>query len=650
MFNKRKSILIAALLVLVSVSTIVAQPVEFIQLPTDNGPMVALGVQNDGEKLISHISGTYLCFSWSETDGFTFLGDSEVHRIADSGRIGGSAWFDIPDDSLDMRSMAYWEDGEWTSLGSVYGYSLDHSISSGFGMNDDGSYIVGYSWKPGLLAEACYWSEETGMQPLNQVNPGMSSRANDVTADGSLIVGWSEAPTGTRKGYRWVRNADSTYTPVFLGAFGSDPAWHNSEPQDISEDGTYVVGSSWTDDAGPAAFFWTEETGIQNISTDIEDVSSSYAYAVSEEGVTVGSFNYYNGGRHTAFIWTEELGTQIFADYLTNIGAQLPEGVHLITAADISRDGRYITGYALSANDEIFTYLVKINIRAPENVTATFIEPDTLHASWEYEAIGDDDELMLEYRYKPIDGEWENYQFASEMLPPTQSSAYVIIEEEGSYQFRIAAVVDGETSYYNESNIVLTYSEPETPQNLSTEIFWDDGYVLISWDDVAEEASYRLESREQNTSGEWLDWGPFAELDRNTTEFVDDEVESGQSYGYRLRAENDLGNSEWIETEVTILTVEKEFSVLPTKTEITGSYPNPFNGTTNVSYNLHKASSVELQLYSVDGRLVETILSESRQPGSYTQVVNLEHRATGTYFLKMQTQTTVSYRKLVLVK
>lgn len=56
--------------------------------------------------------------------------------------------------------------------------------------------------------------------------------------------------------------------------------------------------------------------------------------------------------------------------------------------------------------------------------------------------------------------------------------------------------------------------------------------------------------------------------------------------------------------------VQKPFSV--------SIYPNPFNPTTNISFNLPKASDVEISLYNIKGQKVKTIINDHVKAGNHT--------------------------------
>lgn len=48
------------------------------------------------------------------------------------------------------------------------------------------------------------------------------------------------------------------------------------------------------------------------------------------------------------------------------------------------------------------------------------------------------------------------------------------------------------------------------------------------------------------------------------------------------------------------------------------SYPNPFNSTTNIKFNIAKSSFVSLKIYNILGKEITTLLGEYLSPGGYT--------------------------------
>ena len=108
-----------------------------------------------------------------------------------------------------------------------------------------------------------------------------------------------------------------------------------------------------------------------------------------------------------------------------------------------------------------------------------------------------------------------------------------------------------------------------------------------------------------------------------------------------------LGNG--IEAEVQ--TYDDSFSnVIPVKTELSDSYPNPFNPTTSINYSVANESHVEIMIYVAAGRLVEELVNGHQDGGSYSITWNATNQASGMYFAKMIAGDIVQTQKLVLLK
>ena len=103
--------------------------------------------------------------------------------------------------------------------------------------------------------------------------------------------------------------------------------------------------------------------------------------------------------------------------------------------------------------------------------------------------------------------------------------------------------------------------------------------------------------------------------------------------------------------EVEVQTYDISFSnVLPIKTELTDTYPNPFNPTTSINYGLEKDGHVEIMIYDATGRLVEELVNGHQDGGSYSITWNASNQASGMYFAKMIAGDVVQTQKLVLLK
>lgn len=72
---------------------------------------------------------------------------------------------------------------------------------------------------------------------------GFESIANAVTADGSVIVGYSNSAAG-REAFRWTQESGMQSLKLYLLGQGVDTAgWQLLQAVDISGDGTTIVGN-----------------------------------------------------------------------------------------------------------------------------------------------------------------------------------------------------------------------------------------------------------------------------------------------------------------------------------------------------------------------------------------------------------------------
>jgi hypothetical protein len=80
------------------------------------------------------------------------------------------------------------------------------------------------------------------------------------------------------------------------------------------------------------------------------------------------------------------------------------------------------------------------------------------------------------------------------------------------------------------------------------------------------------------------------------------------------------------------------------------NHPNPFHHTTQISYSLPTTTEVTLSIYDITGRLVETLVNETQQPGIHQVRWNRESNASGVYFYRLKAGEFVETRKMVVVE
>jgi len=101
----------------------------------------------------------------------------------------------------------------------------------------------------------------------------------------------------------------------------------------------------------------------------------------------------------------------------------------------------------------------------------------------------------------------------------------------------------------------------------------------------------------------------------------------------------------WEETQAGAQTIQAPESV-----KLLANYPNPFNPTTAISYQLSANSHVKLEVFDTAGRLVTTLVNGWREAGSHQVTWDASGLPSGLYFCRMQAGEFTGLQKMVLVK
>jgi len=199
----------------------------------------------------------------------------------------------------------------------------------------DGSVAVGFA-NSFLGPEACRWSQQPNdqgelvwvPQALGDLpGGGYYSTAYGCSADGSVVVGWSEVSYG-RRAFRWTPGTGM----VDLGVLGKV---NRSEAWACSANGSVVVGFT---DAGKnqvVAFRWTAAAGMVSLGL-LPGGKTSRALAVSPDGsIVVGRGSTKKEGEQ-AMIWDPVNGMRRIDQVLAAHGVYPPPGWWLYEAVGIA--------------------------------------------------------------------------------------------------------------------------------------------------------------------------------------------------------------------------------------------------------------------------------------------------------------------------
>ena len=96
---------------------------------------------------------------------------------------------------------------------------------------------------------------------------------------------------------------------------------------------------------------------------------------------------------------------------------------------------------------------------------------------------------------------------------------------------------------------------------------------------------------------------------------------------------------------------EIEVDVLqPTNYELGQNFPNPFNPSTTINYQLPQNSPVTLIIYNSIGKEIKTLVNEFESTGRYSVKFNAANIASGIYFYRLRAGNFISTKKMLLLK
>ena len=325
-----------------SVPTVASDKAVFIQLPTG---VLASKISSSGVVVggLRPIGGIH----WMPTSGDVFIGGTSATFISLDGRV-------IAGDALDanrIEQAAIWQRGtEWRLLGSIVpnAQPCDSLLSSVFGGNSDGSVLVGLAWNSCRIARAFRWTESTGMVDLGSTVDGQSSRADAVSGDGRVVVGFQEHSTGFRQAARWIDGKQTIFT---------GPEGLIGEANATNTDGSIIVGSNCQPStSAQSAWVWTAREGVQCLAPPIrrpavEGAFQGLALATSEDGRVIGGAHSF-GLESESVIWIDREPRYLKA-YLRDHGAPnaFENWINTGFVTGMTRDGRVVVGYGAGPRD-----------------------------------------------------------------------------------------------------------------------------------------------------------------------------------------------------------------------------------------------------------------------------------------------------------
>ncbi len=96
--------------------------------------------------------------------------------------------------------------------------------------------------------------------------------------------------------------------------------------------------------------------------------------------------------------------------------------------------------------------------------------------------------------------------------------------------------------------------------------------------------------------------------------------------------------------------IDETIPLLPSHFALLAPFPNPFNATTTLRFELPRAATVSLRIYDILGREAATLVSDARPAGHHSVVWNASNFPSGLYLARLEAVGFTQTQKLLLLK
>ncbi len=116
-----------------------------------------------------------------------------------------------------------------------------------------------------------------------------------------------------------------------------------------------------------------------------------------------------------------------------------------------------------------------------------------------------------------------------------------------------------------------------------------------------------------------------------------------------------INNNKSFTAHFKLISSVNENAGIPESFRLGHNFPNPFNPTTEIRYDLPQPSQVKIQIFDLQGRLVKTLINKEQPAGHHSVIWDARNSAghkvsTGLYFYRMQAGSFNQVKRMILLK
>jgi hypothetical protein len=90
--------------------------------------------------------------------------------------------------------------------------------------------------------------------------------------------------------------------------------------------------------------------------------------------------------------------------------------------------------------------------------------------------------------------------------------------------------------------------------------------------------------------------------------------------------------------------------LVPPEFYLSQNYPNPFCKKTAIKFCVAYKTKVTLEVFDSEGKMIERLLDEEKEAGTYEVTWNARNLSSGVYFYKLRAGSYVETKKMLMIK
>ena len=237
-------------------------------------------------------------------------------------------------------------------------------------------------------------------------------------------------------------------------------------------------------------------------------------------------------------------------------------------------------------------------------------------------------------------------------VTPSQYQVTGALNSGGHYFWRVRALNSNGSSPWTSIWNFTVASVPIAPNLLSppNNSVGQPLTPTLDWDSIPNATNYKVQI---STVSNFATITDSATISLSQYTVPSGKLQMDITYFWRVCASNSLGTGPWSATwRFTVSTVGLNMisSTIPGAFKLYTNYPNPFNPTTKIKFDLPNSAFTQVVVFDALGRKIETLASRDMRAGTFELTWNASKYNSGVYFVRIVSDKSTDTKKMVLLK